>query len=168
MSDTWLNYQYMIEFAYRGKTTGQCIVSSVTSASVKHGSASYIVSPVNGSQERHYVYGMTSTEPLRVSIYLGDGAKPWLQWFSDIQSGKKAETRNVTLKLFGYGRDPLGPDSEKNLWLKWDLINCFPTEWTLKPMSISDSPSPMELDMVLQFESMVISDGNSELSEAMG
>ena len=167
MNDPWLNFQYTIEFS-DSSASGRCSVLSINSNSVKHGTGSYMVNPVKGDPVRKYVYGGTYTEPINISILLGEGARPWLQWFSDIQSGKKAETRNVTLKLFGYGRDPLGPDSEKNLWLKWDLINCFPTEWTLKPMSISDSPSPMELDMVLQFESMVISDGNSELSEAMG
>ena len=35
-------------------------------------------------------------------------------------------------------------------------------------MGVDDSPSPMKIDMTLQFESMVVLDGDNELGEIMG
>ena len=35
-------------------------------------------------------------------------------------------------------------------------------------MGVEDSPSPMRIDMTLQFESMVVMDSDLEMHEAMG
>ena len=170
MSDPWLNFQYKIEFSsgtgFGKKNSGECSVISINANSIKHGTSSYVVNPVHGDPVKRYVYGGTYTEPLNISILLGEGARPWLQWFSSIQSGKSVEKRNVSLSLFGYGKVPNGDDGQ--LWLRWDLINCYPVSWQIGAMDVSDSPSPMKVDMTLQFDSMVINDGSDELSEAMG
>ncbi len=170
MSDPWLNFQYKIEFSsgvgFGKKNTGECSVLSINANAVKHGTSSYIVNPVRGDPVKHYVYGGTYTEPISISILLGEGARPWLKWFSSIQSGKSAEKRNVSLSLYGYGKTP-GSDTEQ-LWLRWDLINCYPVSWNIGAMAVDDSPSPMKIDMTLQFESMVVLDGDNELSEIMG
>ena len=42
------------------------------------------------------------------------------------------------------------------------------TSWQIGAMAVDDSPSPMKVDMTLQFESMVILDGDNILHEAMG
>ena len=166
MADAWLNYQYLIEFTYGGEKQhdGQCSAISVNSGAVKHGSDYYIQNTKRGGPVKHYVYGGSYTEPLTVSILLGDGARPWLKWFTGIQSGKNVETRNVTLKLSSYGEDP----EDERLFLKWDLIDCFPVSWQIKPMGLDDSPGVLQIDMVLQFESMIVSDGDDEMMEITG
>ena len=138
---------------------------SVTTNAVKHGTSAYIINPVRGDPVKRYVYGGTYTEPISISILLGEGASPWLKWFSSIQSGKTVEKRNVSLSLYAYGANP---DDNGRLWLRWDLINCFPVSWQISAMAVDDSPSPLKVDMTLQFESMVVMDGDNELSEIMG
>lgn len=165
MSDPWLNYQYTIEFT--GNGSGSCNVLSVNGNAVKHGSSSYVVNPVRGGPVRRYVYGGTYTDPINISILLGEGARPWLEWFSLVQNGKSAEVRNVTLSLYAYGKTP-EKSGKGQLWLRWDLINCFPVSWQIGAMAVDDSPSPMRIDMTLQFESMVICDNDSEMHEVMG
>lgn len=166
MSDPWLNFQYTIEFSDKS-SNGLCSVLSINSNAIKHGSNSYIVNPEKGNPIRKYIYGGSYTEPVNVSILLGEGARPWLKWFSQIQSGNKVETRNITISLFAYGQTP-GESGKGQLWLRWDLLNCFPVSWQIGAMAVDDSPSPMKVDMTLQFESMVILDGDNILHEAMG
>ena len=98
MSDAWLNYQYVIEFTYSGEKRhdGQCSVTSITSSAVKHGTGSYMVNPVRGGPVKHYVYGGSYTEPLNVSIVLGEGARPWLKWFSEIPRARRHDPKNRT------------------------------------------------------------------------
>ncbi|MBQ6519591.1 MAG: hypothetical protein IJI14_12790 [Anaerolineaceae bacterium] len=168
MSDPWLNFQYMIEFSDSSRDgKGICNVLSISSQAVKRGTSSYYVNPVKGGPVKHYVYGDTYTEPINISILLGDGARPWLKWFSSCQSGKSPELRNITISLLKYGVSQDDSDNGK-IWLRWDLINCFPSSWQLSGMEVGDSPSPMRIDMTLQFESMVINDGKNELHEVMG
>ncbi len=166
MSDPWLNFQYTIEFS-NSVGSGLCNVISINANAIKHGSASYLINPVKGDPIKRYVYGGAYTEPFSVSILLGEGARPWLQWFSSIQSGKTAQTRNVTLSLYGYGKIP-GDPGKGQLWLRWDLINCFPVSWQMTPLAVDETPSPMKIDMTLQFESMIVLDGDIEMHEAMG
>ena len=166
MSDPWLNFQYTIEFS-DSNSNGLCSVLSINANAIKHGSSSYVVNPVRGDPVRRYVYGGTYTEPISVSILLGEGARPWLQWFSRIQSGKSAEVRNVSISLLGYGKTK-GDSGTGQLWLRWDLINCFPVSWQIGAMAVDDSPSPMKIDMTLQFESMVVLDGDSQMHEVIG
>lgn len=169
MSDPWLNFQYTVEFSssngFGKKNSGLCTVISINTNAVKHGTAAYMVNPVRGEPYKRYVYGGSYTEPLNITILLGEGARDWLKWFSTIQSGKSTEKRNVTLSLLGYGSNPGDPGK---LWLRWDLINCFPVSWQMSPLSADDSPSPMKIDMTLQFESMVIMDGDLEMNEITG
>ncbi len=171
MSDPWLNFQYTVEFSssngFGKKNEGLCSVISINVNAVKHGTASYIVNPVRGDPVKRYVYGGSYTEPISISILLGEGARPWLKWFSNIQSGKSAEKRNVTLSLYGYGKSQDDPGTGQ-LWLRWDLVNCVPVSWQIAPMAIDDSPSAMKVDMTLQFESMVVMDGDLEMHEVMG
>ena len=169
MKDPWLNFQYTIEFSngLGKKNDGVCSVIAISSNAVKHGSSSYIVNSVNGGPVRKYVYGGTYTDPINISLYLGQGARPWLEWFASIQSGKEAQTRNVTISLKSYGNTPKDEQDEK-IWLNWDLINCFPVSWQIGAMGVDDSPSPMKVDMTLQFESMVVRDASSEVHEIMG
>ena len=166
MNDPWLNFQYTIEFS-DSNASGRCSVLSINSNSVKHGTGSYMVNPVKGDPVRKYVYGGTYTEPINISILLGEGARPWLQWFSKIQSGQKPELRNVTISLFGYGQTR-GESGTGQLWLRWDLINCFPVSWQIGSMAVDDSPSPMKVDMTLQFENMIVLDGDNLLHEITG
>jgi hypothetical protein len=166
MTDPWLNFQYTIEFSST-KNTGLCSVLSVSGKSVTHGSTSYIENSVRGGPVRKYVYGGTYTDPIEVSILLGEGARPWLEWFSNIQNGKRAEFRNVTLSLYAYGKTQQQAGTGQ-LWLRWDLINCFPVSWQIGAMGVEDSPTPMRIDMTLQFESMVILDGTNQMHEVMG
>ena len=170
MGDTWLNFQYTVEFSSsnglgKSQDNGLCSVVNIHTNAIKHGTASYVVNPVRGDPMKRYVYGGTFTEPLSISLLLGEGARPWLKWFSGIQSGKLPEKRNVTLSLYSYGHRQ-GDDG--HLWLRWDLINCFPVSWEISPMAVDDSPSPMRIDMTLQFESMVVMDSDLEMHEAMG
>ena len=165
MSDPWLNFQYTIEFS-NSSGKGRCNVQNITTQSIKHGSSSYIINSTNGDPERKYVYGGTYTDPVTISIMLEDGARPWLEWFSAIENGNYADTRNVTISLSCYGKEQ--GSTTKTLWLSWDLINCFPTSWQIDPMAIEEGPSPMKIEMSLQFESMVIRDGGSTLQNIMG
>ncbi|MBQ6343615.1 MAG: phage tail protein [Anaerolineaceae bacterium] len=168
MSDPWLNFQYMIEFSDTSKDSkGLCNVLSISSQAVKRGTSSYYENPLKGGPIKHYVYGDTYTEPINISILLGEGARPWLKWFSNCQSGKSPEFRNITISLLKYGSSQDDPGSGI-IWLRWDLINCFPSSWQLSGLEVSDSPAPMKIDMTLQFESMVINDGNNELHEVIG
>lgn len=168
MSDPWLNFQYMIEFSDTSRDNkGLCSVLSISSQAVKRGTSSYYVNPVKGGPVKHYVYGESYTEPINISILLGDGARPWLKWFSNVQSGKSPELRNVTISLLKYGAS-LDDSENGKIWLRWDLINCFPSSWQLSGLEVGDSPTPMKIDMTLQFESMVIHDGKNELHEVMG
>ena len=166
MNDPWLNFQYTIEFS-DSNNSGLCSVLSINANAVKHGSSSYMVNPVRGDPVRKYVYGGTYTEPINVSILLGEGARPWLEWFSKVQSGKSAEVRNVTISLYAYGHTREETDSAR-LWLRWDLLNCFPVSWQIGGMAVDDSPTPMKVEMTLQFESMVVVDGDNEMHEVMG
>ncbi len=168
MSDPWLNFQYTIEFSDSSRDgNGLCSVLSISSQAIKRGTSAYYESPLKGGPVKHYVYGSTYTEPMNISIMLGDGARPWLKWFSSVQAGKSAQLRNITISLLKYGGDPNGADKAK-IWLRWNLINCFPSSWQLSGFGVEDSPSPMKIDMTLQFESMTINDGNDELHEVMG
>ncbi|MBQ6483155.1 MAG: hypothetical protein IJI45_18785 [Anaerolineaceae bacterium] len=168
MSDPWLNFQYMIEFSDTSRDSkGLCNVLSISSQAVKRGTSSYYENPLKGGPIKHYVYGQSYTEPINISILLGDGARPWLKWFSNVQTGKSPELRNVTISLLKYGSNQNDPD-KGNIWLRWDLINCFPASWQLSGMEVGDSPTPMKIDMTLQFESMVVHDGNNQLHEVMG
>ena len=168
MSDPWLNFQYTIEFSDSSNdNSGLCYVLSISSQAVKHGTSSYYVNPVKGGPVKHYVYGASYTEPMNISIILGDGARPWLKWFSSVQNGKSAQLRNITISLLKYGSNPNNGD-KGSVWLRWNLLNCFPSSWQLSGLGVDDSPTPMKIDMTLQFESMVIKDGNDELHEVMG
>lgn len=166
MSDPWLNFQYTIEFSDSSKdSSGLCTVLSISSQAVKRGTSSYYVNPVKGGPIKHYVYGDTYTEPINISILLGEGARPWLKWFSSVQSGQTADLRNITISLLKYGASD---SDDGKLWLRWDLLNCFPSSWQLSGMGVEDSPAPMKIDMTIQFESMVINDGKNALHEVMG
>ena len=139
MKDPWLNFQYKIEFSSgSGGNSGECSVLSINANAVKHGTSSYLVNPVHGDPVKRYVYGGTYTEPISISILLGEGARPWPN------------------------------DNDGQLWLRWDLINCYPVSWNIGALAVEESASPMKIDMTLQFESMVVLDGDNELSEIMG
>ena len=100
MSDPWLNFQYTIEFSDSSNdNSGLCYVLSISSQAVKRGTSSYYVNPVKGGPVKHDVYGASYTEPMNISIILGDGARPWLKWFSSVQNGKSAQLRNITISL---------------------------------------------------------------------
>ena len=169
MKDPWLNFQYTIEFSDNSdiKHEGVCSVMSISSNAIRHGSSSYVINSVKGGPVRKYVYGGTYTDPINISILLGQGARPWLRWFASIQSGNGAVPRNVTISLRSYGNVVKDQD-ENQIWLCWDLLNCFPVSWQIGSMGVDDSPSPMKVDMTLQFESMVVRDASSEMQEIMG
>ncbi len=172
MNDPWLNFQYTIEFS-GGTENGLCSVLAINANAVKHGSASYVEHSVRGGPVRKYAYSGNFTEPINISILLGEGARPWLMWFSNLQAGGSPEFRNVTLSLYAYGQENgqkigLSRYGHKQLWLRWDLINCFPVSWQIGALAVEDSPSPMKIDMTLQFESMIVLDGDQEMHEVMG
>ena len=166
MKDPWLNFQYTIEFA-DDSDNGVCSVLSINANGVKHGTTSFITNPVRGQPVRCYAYSGTYTEPITISILLGQGARPWLKWFSEIQNKKKPKRRNVTISLYSYGQSR-DNSQDGQLWLRWDLINAYPSSWQIGSLAVEDSPSPMKIDMTLQFESMVILDGDNEMHEVMG
>ncbi len=166
MSDPWLNFQYTIEFSDK-QSNGLCSVLAINQQGIKHGVGSYIENPERGEPVRKYVYGGTYTDSISISILLGDGARPWLKWFSNIQAGNNAETRNISLSLYCYGQVP-GKSGNKQLWLRWDLINCFPVSWQIGAMGVDDSPSPMRIDMTLQFEELIVLDGDQTMHSVMG
>ena len=166
MKDPWLNFQYTIEFA-DDTDNGRCSVLSINANAVKHGALSYVCNPVRGQPVRLYSYSGTYTEPITISILMGQGARPWLKWFSELQNNNNAKRRNVTISLFAYGQNQNDPD-DGQLWLSFDLINAYPTSWQLGTLAVEDSPSPMKIDMTLMFDSMVILDGNNQMHEVMG
>ena len=189
MGDPWLNFQYTIEFSNVGwRDNGVCSVLSISSQAIRRDSASYIVNPVRGGPVKKYLYGSVYTDPINISILLGEGARPWLQWFSMIQAGNQDAGRNVTLKLSAYGSSKPAPKPtptfgigstgslgggmigmvRKRLWLRWDLINCYPVSWQIGTLGVDDAPSAMKIDMTLQFDSMVVVDDDQELHEVMG
>ena len=166
MKDPWLNFQYTIEFS-DDSDNGVCSVLSINTNAVKHGAASFIANPKRGQPIRVYSYSGTYTEPMTISILLGQGARPWLKWFSEIQNKQNAKRRNISVSLYAYGQNQDNSDNGQ-LWLRFDLINAYPTSWQLGTLAVEDSPSPMKIDMTLMFDSMVILDGNNQMHEVMG
>ena len=152
-----LSFQYTIELEYAGKFEqgSACPVIAINTGKISHASDSYYENPINGPAVKHYVYGETVSEPMQITMSVTDGALVWLEWFTSLQHSKTPDLRNVTLKLYETSKSSTPQTMLGDLWMTWNLENCFPVSWQLKQIT-NDSTTSMEIEMKLQYEHLSI------------
>ena len=142
-----LNYQYRIRMENDANSTAA--VTSLSGGEFQNGLTEYYLTSAQGKPVKKFISSGHSWTPIKLTITLGESAKPWLKWISASNTEGTQTPPLKTLIIEFLENDGSG---KYDVLMSWYIQGAVLTGWSLNGVGAGSSTDVLKVNLNIDFQ----------------